>query len=133
VIVKDSAGEMESHPLVDEIIQFLQGALMIQDDFEFATNFAQQKKDGAYGPGRIRLLLLQKGIPEPVIERALDEVFKEDDEDFEKLDSLIRSAWGSSNEGNLYKKKQKIVSKLAQRGFPLDQIFSRMDEFLDRD
>lgn len=131
--------------LVEAVITELQASGM-QSDYAYAEMFSQSRwSSRGWGPKRIKAALVPKGISGAHIERALQHVFldeeddgEEDDEDEEEMDKekkwgmsksakahLVSQAtkqWLRSGNASLETRKVRMVRWLQYRGFNWDVI-----------
>jgi regulatory protein len=92
------------------------------DDSRFATFYVRDKfRFNGWGKIKLAVMLRQKGIPEPVIREALEQLDPEIY--FESCARLISEKSASLKEPNLFKRKGKLFRFALQRGFESDLIY----------
>lgn len=104
------------------------------NDLDYARAFVQRKK-GKFGSFRIYNELLKKGIDREVVEKAIQEVSKEEEKEALKQVAL---AYLKKNKGIDSKKlKRRLIGFLTRRGFSqevilmvLKEVFVEVDSFL---
>lgn len=103
---------------------------LIQHDFlneeRFAHHFAQSKcRQKKWGKQKIKNALKLKGITSNLIQQSLHSIDQE--EYLQTFSTIAEKTWTETLEKNFWKKQQKVVSKLLQKGFERELIF----EFLE--
>jgi regulatory protein len=94
------------------------------DDAEYARQYAMARtRSKGYGPGRVRLELMKRGIGESNIEPALVAAFGDADL-VEKATGLARTRWErlKASEADLRKRRKKLSDFLLRRGYDFDTI-----------
>jgi len=104
----------------EKIIQVLRRENFL-DDARYASSYVRDKfRFNGWGKIKLRVMLKQRGIPEAVIDDALDqidpEVYKE------TCARLISEKAAGIRETNHFKRKGKLYRFAAQRGFESDLI-----------
>ncbi len=112
--------------IISEVLAELESDGWI-DDRTFAQDFAEtQFKRKQWGPSKIRSALQQKGIPDPLIYKAVEQL--DDESQLDSLLILIRKNRGKlQREADLQKRKHKLVDLLRRKGYHPDVIFRHID------
>ena len=91
------------------------------DDQRYATFYTRDKfRLNGWGKVKITVMLRQKGIPEAIIQEALNDI--EDEAYFSACAKLISDKSASLNENNHFIRKGKLFRHAAQRGFESELI-----------
>jgi regulatory protein len=90
----------------------------LQDDARFAANFARSKMGRGTGPLRIRQVLVEKGLPERIVDAALADL----DADWEEEARRVRLKKFGAEPPADFKEKARQMRFLQYRGFDHDQI-----------
>lgn len=101
------------------------------DDEAFAKRYATDKKKlNQWGPSKIKAHLLQKGISRSVAEKSATAAFDNEDltETFIHLVSKRKRHF--RKEQNLLKRKKKVISYLARKGYRSSSIYSCIDKLM---
>jgi regulatory protein len=99
------------------------------DEERYAIFFVRDKyKINKWGREKIKYALIQKGIPDEIIETALSEIkFDEYEHDLKELlarkKKLIKS-------GNSYETRGKLIRFGAQKGYSFDIVYKLVDELM---
>jgi len=105
-----------SEKTIEEIIHQLEGEDMINEE-RFAVSFAVGKlRNNKWGRNKIFYALMQKHIPELYVQMGLNEI--DDEEYLNILKALLSSK--KINESNEYRRNQKLVKFVMQKGFQAD-------------
>lgn len=92
----------------------------------FAQHFAQSKnRQKKWGKQKIKNALKLKGITPNLIQQSLQSI--DQDEYLQTFSTTAEKTWSETLEKNFWKKQQKVISKLLQKGFERELIF----EFLE--
>lgn len=92
----------------------------------FALHFAQSKnRQKKWGKQKIKNALKLKGITPNLIQQSLQSI--DQDEYLQTFSTTAEKTWSETLEKNFWKKQQKVISKLLQKGFERELIF----EFLE--
>ncbi|MEK7595089.1 MAG: RecX family transcriptional regulator [Patescibacteria group bacterium] len=129
--IKLSSSEKED--LKAQLLQKL-AALRLIDDENFAKIYASTKLDAKkpIGKTRIKMELLKKGIPKPLIEKILEEEGNSSNQILEDLVLVRLKAIDSVKAEDLPKLRRRLCSFLLRRGFPPSQVFSVVDTIIKR-
>ena len=92
----------------------------LQSDTRFAENFVQSRVNQGKGPVRIRVELRQKGIPDGIVEAAIEQTAIDW---FELAESVRARKFGIARPAN-FKEKARQMRFLQYRGFESDHIQS---------
>lgn len=112
-----------SKEAVEEAVEYVRSFHYI-DDARYALRFVEIYS-ASRSVQRLRQDLLKRHVPEEYIEIALDEIDRDDTKALNKeLEKLLRGRSELS-----YEEKQKIASKLYRKGFRLEDIFRRIDQW----
>lgn len=111
---------MVSEKDAEKIIQILTREKFL-DDRRYAEFYVRDKfRFNGWGKIKLKVMLGQKGIPEPVIEGALDQI---DPEEYkEACTRIISDKAATIKDTNQFKRKGKLFRFAAQRGFESDLI-----------
>ncbi len=86
------------------------------DDRDFCRQWAGYRRAKNFGPAVIRRELKMKGIPEEMIEEALQETDPE--EEAESAVALASKAWRKIRSGeDIRKSRQKVIASLVRKGY----------------
>lgn len=99
------------------------------DDAAYARMFAEERfSSKGYGPFRVRQDLRKRGVPEEMIEQAIDEVFDAGSVRSEAL-RLAEKRWPRlAYEDDARKRAKKLFDFLARRGYPFDVAREVVDQ-----
>ncbi len=107
----------------DELEQIM--AVLIEEDFlneeRFARAFTIGKfRQNKWGKKRILMELRKRGISDYCVKKGFEEI------DGEEYEEMIRSLWYKKwevvREANQYKKKQKVINYMLNKGFAYDEV-----------
>ncbi|MFN2398442.1 MAG: regulatory protein RecX [Gemmatimonadaceae bacterium] len=114
-------GEPEAH--VDAAIERLT-VMGLLNDADFARQFARSKLTGAgYGAWRIRAELSKRGVPRPVVDRAIEEVVSDIDASEPAVaDRIARKKLESMADIDPAVRRRRLYAFLARRGYSPDEI-----------
>jgi regulatory protein len=105
-----------SEKTIEEIINQLEEEDMINEE-RYAVSFAVGKlRNNKWGKNKIFYALMQKHIPELYVQMGLSEI--DDEEYLGVLKGLLKSK--KINEANEYRRNQKLVKFVMQKGFQAD-------------
>ncbi len=90
----------------------------LQSDSRFAEAFVHTRKERGYGPFRIRRELLERGVPEALVDDVLDERATTW---MEQMRQVRRKKFGDEMP-KTFTERAKQARFLQYRGFTLDQI-----------
>lgn len=108
--------------IVNRVIDRL-GELQMIDDESFARNFAAARlRSKGYGPVRVRVELIRKGISRDIIDSTLDETYKSASLDELALAAATNILHRLQNESDPRKRRNKLTSYLTRRGFSYDHM-----------
>lgn len=118
-----------SDEVVNSVVDYLKGIGLL-DDTTFAVAYAEGRfKTGGYGPRRVRYDLLRKGVGRAAADRAVDEVFSEEDDVFAAARDLAIRRWNRlAGEDDQRKRRKKVYDYLIRRGYPNDIVRRLIDE-----
>ena len=86
------------------------------DDGEFCEQWIRYRLSKGCGPGLIRRELKMKGIPDRMIDKALEET--DSDEQENNAVTLARKSWKRvGTGGDLRKNRQKVITSLVRKGY----------------
>ncbi|HER10178.1 MAG TPA: RecX family transcriptional regulator [Bacteroides sp.] len=105
----------------EKIIQRLKAERFL-DDRRYASSYVKDKfRFNRWGRMKIRFALRQKGIPEDMIEEALDQIDQE--EYFQVCRDLLGQKSATLKEKDPYARKARLLRFASQRGFESDLIY----------
>jgi regulatory protein len=115
-------------PVIEDVVARLY-ELSYLDDEAYATDYVRNRfASKKYGPVRIRRELVERGIDRPVAERAVDDLF-EDEDPVAAARAHAEKRWARlSDEDDPRRRKQKLYRYLRRRGFTSDTIYPILDE-----
>lgn len=115
--------------VIDDVVETLKTSGLI-DDQAFAVNFAEGRfKTGGYGPRRVHYDLRRKGVGRAAADRAVEEVFSEDDDVISTARDLGSRRWEQlAREEDERKRRKKVYDYLVRRGFPHSMVRNVIDE-----
>jgi regulatory protein len=104
----------------EKIIELLKKEKFL-DDQRYATFYVRDKfRFNGWGKIKMAVMLRQKGIPDVIIDEALNQIDQE--RYFQLCRKLISDKSATLKETNLFKRKGKLFRFAAQRGFESDLI-----------
>jgi len=93
------------------------------NDERFARQWAaSRQRSKGFGPRRLEMELIQKGISRDMAREAVNEICSEDDVHDQLTAQLAKARHRYRHEGNERKQEQKIIGFLTRRGFELGAI-----------
>jgi len=99
------------------------------DDERFARAFVRGKfRIKSWGVGKIQSQLRTKKIPDDIIKLALTELPQDDQDD--KLQTLLEKKNDQLKEPNLQKRKTKLASFAMQKGYRGDVLWKTIDKLV---
>ncbi len=105
---------------IEKILSELEKQKFI-DEKRYAEYYVRDKfRFNKWGKIKIKTMLLQKQIPEKTINKALADIPEK--EYIETLKYLLKQKEKTLNDGDYYKKKQKIIRFLTSKGFETDTV-----------
>ncbi len=114
-----------SLPNIEDTIHYLESKQYINDR-DFAESFARDKvHNTAMGPLRLSVELKKHGIDQTTIQSVLDTAYSE----MPISDLITRLINKKKYNINDHREKAKCLRFLQGKGYPLDQIFSVMDQY----
>ena len=118
-----------SESAIESTIDSLKASGLLNDDV-YAIAYAEGRfRSGGYGPLRVRRDLRRKGLDDAAVNRAVDEVFSEEDELITTIRALGRRRWEKlTREEDDRKRRKKVHDYLIRRGFPYTEVLSVLDE-----
>jgi len=101
------------------------------DDRRFAFEYANEKAESTgWGPRKIAASLRRRGVAEPWISEAVDQVFSQRDP-YETLKRLVLKRRGTFlREAQTLARKKKIFNYLRNKGFSSDTLMEYLDRLL---
>lgn len=96
----------------------------LQNDDRFAASFARSKLGRGTGPLRIRQALLEKGLPEGIVDAAMNDL----DADWDEEARRVRLKKFGAEPPVDYKAKARQMRFLQYRGFDYEHIRAAMDD-----
>jgi regulatory protein len=110
---------------IDTVLAECERLGLLNDEL-FANDYAAELGGQGKGRFKIKMKLRSKGLPEDNIEKALEKIADNEQENAEQaLDRKLRSLM---NEEDINKRRQKAYRFLAYRGFSSDIITKLMDK-----
>lgn len=102
------------------------------DDKGFAFSFAKEKAHlKAWGPKKIHQHLLQKGIPQAIADEVISRAIPHDEALQTCLKLLLKKKWYFDKTEDKYKRKQKMMAFLMQRGFTSQLCLKAIEQSLN--
>tara|TARA_A100001015_G_scaffold233348_1_gene264519 strand:+ start:3360 stop:4046 length:687 start_codon:yes stop_codon:yes gene_type:complete len=103
--------------LIESILDDFEGKGWI-DDQQFAESFARDKaRFKSWGPQKIQQHLVQKGIERHVVDEAIAAAIPREEALQTCLQLLLKKKWYFDKTEDKFKRKQKMMAYLMQRGF----------------
>ena len=101
------------------------------DDKKFAKAFVKEKINSPKTTSKLKVeqFLKRKGVKDSVINEAM-RLFTDELEE-QNLQKDAEKKLPSLKEPNIYKKKSKLISYLASRGYPYSKIYTVVDRIVD--
>ena len=101
--------------VVGMVLRRLEKENLLNDE-DFCAQWIRYRSDHRYGPSRIRRELRMKGIPEDMIDAALDRM--DPDEDRDHALALARKSWARMKpDEDSRKSRQKVIASLVRKGY----------------
>lgn len=101
---------------VAELVVFKLEKEKLLDDGEFCGQWIRYRLSKGYGPDLIRRELKMKGIPDGMIDQALEEA--DSDEQENNAVMLARKVWKRvGTGGDIRKNRQKVIASLVRKGY----------------
>ncbi|TNE74663.1 RecX family transcriptional regulator [bacterium] len=99
--------------------------LSLLNDEQFARSFCNDKfRFKKWGPVKIKVELKKKGIADSVIQKVVAELHREQDFKQEINALLAKRERHFNRESDIQKRKQKMMSYLAGKGYPMQEIMN---------
>ena len=116
-----------AHVIEDVVARLYE--LSYLDDEAYAADYVRNRfASKKYGPVRIRRELVERGVDRPVAERAVAELFRDEDP-VAAAREHAETRWPRlADEEEPRRRKQKLYRYLRRRGFTSDTIYSILDE-----
>jgi len=106
----------------EQVRERLNGLGYVNDE-RFARQWAaSRQRSKGFGPRRLEMELIQKGISRDMAREAVNEICSEDDVHDQLTAQLAKARHRYRHEGNERKQEQKIIGFLTRRGFELGAI-----------
>lgn len=80
-----------------------------------------------WGKRKIEFELSRKGVPSSFIENGIELI--EDNIYLENLRNLLEKKWKASKEPDLFKRKQKVMAYLGQKGYEMELVIKEFERF----
>jgi regulatory protein len=109
---------------IDTVVTECERLGLLNDEL-FANDYAAELGGQGKGQFKIKMKLRNKGLPEDHIEKALEKIADNEEENAENV--LNRKLRSLMNEEDINKRRQKAYRFLAYRGFSSDIITKLMD------
>lgn len=113
-----------SQEAVNEALDYVKSFHYV-DDRRFAENYIRYRQNEK-SRQRLKMDLLQKGVPETFIEEALEEVYEADEK--QMICHLLEKKHYDPAQADL-KERNRIMGFLMRRGFSLEKIRTAMREY----
>lgn len=118
--------------LIEDVVDRLH-ELSYLDDEDYAHNYARNRfANKGYGPRRIRRELVDRGIDRPLADRAVDQLFTEEDPMAAAMTHAEKYWPRVADEDDPRRRKQKLHGYLTRRGFTQDTVYDVIDAVEDR-
>lgn len=126
VLDKIAEYEIEDEQLIEELLLSLRGHGFL-DDERFARFYASGKmRMNHWGKVRIRIELNRKKLPKNYIDKAIEAL---DETEYRQIFEKVKmQKLRYLREKDPYKRKKKLTTFLAQKGFEFDMIFEEKSE-----
>lgn len=106
---------------IDELVDFLIDERYL-DEERFVSSFVRGKFNlKRWGKQKIKAHLNQKRVPDSLVEKHLEKISEK--QYLDTIEHLIEKKENTLAEDNPFKKNQKIILHLQQKGFELESIF----------
>ncbi|HLR25635.1 MAG TPA: RecX family transcriptional regulator [Fodinibius sp.] len=116
--------------IIDSLLDELERKGYI-NDVDFARSFARDKyKMNRWGPVKIKAHLLKKGVGHTEAERSIQAAFKDEDLEETFIHLISKRKRRYQREENLLKRKKKVISYLAQKGYYASDIYDSIDRLM---
>lgn len=131
VKVEFSDGDDFEVDFIAETIYRLETAAVL-DDRHYARNFIERRLGRGMGMSRIKAELNMKGLEKNLVEEVIEELtmFDEQAEENalkEEFEKVVRSSTVRNTDP--MKRKQKVVQRLASRGFPIGDVLDLLRDY----
>lgn len=112
-----------AEPAIDEAIGRLR-ELGLVDDTAYAMAYARSRGErSGYGPRRVRYDLMRRGVPAPLVERAVASVFEERTDVTAVAMEQARKRWSRlAGESDPMRRRKKLHDFLLRRGFDHETV-----------
>ena len=101
------------------------------DDADFAETYAADKyKLNRWGPSKIKAHLFKKGIQRTTIEQSIKKVFRNKDLEETFIHLISKRKRHFLREENELKRKKKVISYLARKGYYSSDIYDNIDQLM---
>jgi regulatory protein len=114
-------------PVIEDVVSRLY-ELSYLDDEAYATEYVRNRfSSKQYGPVRIRRELVERGIDRHLADRAVTQLF-EDEDPVAAAREHAEKRWARLSDDDPRRRKQKLYRYLRRRGFTSDTIYPILDE-----
>jgi regulatory protein len=118
--------------IIDDVLDELEERDFI-NEVDFAEKFARDKYHlNGWGPAKIKVHLLKKGISKEISEQATAEVFEETDLKKQFIKLVEKRRYKFLREGNALKRKKKILDYLQRKGYYAGDIYKYLEFLMGR-
>jgi len=102
------------------------------DDAGFARKYAADKfRRNSWGPIKIKAYLIRKGVRRTVAEQSVREIFNNEDLEETFIPLISKRKRHFSKEQHLLKRKKKVISYLANKGYGSSSIYRCLDKLME--
>lgn len=101
------------------------------DEYKFALSFTKEKLDhSGWGPEKIRAALLQKGVPDDVIERSINQSIQDVDWLTIMRKQVAKKRSRFKKEEDISRRRKKMFDYLVRKGYNRENIWQFLDQLL---
>ncbi len=99
---------------------------------DFAEKYARDKNHlNNWGPAKIKVQLLKKGVSKEIGERAVEKAFEETDLKKQFIKLVEKRCYKFQREKDIFKRKKKVLDYLQRKGYYAGDIYRYLDFLLE--
>lgn len=115
-------------PVIEQVVAYLHDRGYL-DDVQYAEEYVQRRfSNKGYGPVRLQEELRRRGIDRALAERAIDDLFAEENELAAAREAAEKNRSRLAREEDPRKRRDKLYRYLRRRGYTYDAIRQVIDE-----
>lgn len=131
IIVQYKDGHTEEYNIIDDTLDKLKDQLIL-DDYQYVKSFLQNGLDSGKSLQSLKNKLFINKIPSEMIDQILDSDEIRIDESYgldKEASKIVRSS--SFYKLDKYKKQQKLLRTLVNKGFKMDEVYAWINDNSD--